>query len=111
MKPKPRKITLGESSFTIRPFTLSELADLDAVMDSNAGGNAKKSTAILQIAIQRDNPGFDAGSIVATWPELNVATRHVLEMAGYVNETDATSGEARAAENDAESTSAISTAA
>ena len=120
MTPKPRRIRLGDKSWTIRAFTLTDLRDLDPIArrDPSAAGenDIDRLAQIVFAGVKRDDPTFglvEFNSLSTTFTELNTAARHVLEMAGYVDEKAETAGEARAAEAAAEtgSTSDSSTGA
>jgi len=101
MRPKPRLIVLGDKSWIIRPFMLSELQTLEPIVANEADHSSiQRSIEIITNAVSRDYPADQAliPNLETTWPELNTAVRHILEIAGYITESPATEGEARAAE-------------
>lgn len=109
-KPSPQTIRLGGRAWTIRPLTLSQLEELDPIVERGLDANPTRyGIAVIAAGLRRDHPedAIAAHELEAQSTEVGAAVRTILRLGGYLPET--APGEARAAESAAASISAIST--
>ena len=89
MRPAPIKITLEDQEYTIRPLTLGQLQEIDALLKDNLP-EVMKSIQIIRVALSRDHKEV-ADRIL----ELEIPMRDIgpivfklLTIGGMVMETD-----------------------
>ncbi len=100
MQPEPETITLGGKSWTIRPFTLRQLREIEPFSKAQASGeigSLEYMENVLAVALRRDHPDEIVGlpDLEMTIGDIREAQASIMRLSGIAKELEP--GEAPAA--------------
>jgi hypothetical protein len=89
MRPQPIIVHLGGHDFSVRPLTLAQVQRIEPLLVNEAqraGASIAVAREIVAISLERDHPqaAGKLGELETTAPEIAVAMRAVLRLAGFI---------------------------
>lgn len=85
---KTAKIVLGGEEYTVHPFNLNELEEVQDVAEGDAKKNLRSVIKVLKIVMRRAHPQAEGGMIEASPKEINAAMSIILELNGMTPSAD-----------------------
>lgn len=88
MRPDPIVLEFGERTFTVRPLSLGQIRRIEPVLRDAGLRDLEKSIAIIQIALDRDDPSVRVEDLEVGFREIGEMVNRILRQGGMMPAED-----------------------